>query len=453
MNQVSKFLQRSLFIRTAAVCIIGLLVTGFFVNTLLQTSILFRVFPGLMERHAIATSELVFLLESVPEEAVPVVLSAYSGVSRAAYVASDFPDNASPSEALSRPFRSLPDASTFPLSERETRFRTVRGAELSRLATQNGLTTIIGITAMEVSIELDDDRVLAVLLTPAAIIGYYGVPIFAIFILSIVAATLVSLIFLFRPLRKLEAATHMIGLTSKPHFIEEDGSEDIRRVARALNAVQERVNDLLAERSRMVAAMAHDVRTSLTHMKLRLDDAPDTDMGALSQDIETMEVLIGDMLLYARSEHAETTAELLDISQLVQSTIEGVPFVVDRHLAEATFKIAADPLAIRRALLNLLQNAETYGANPRVTSRIDDKGYTITIEDDGPGIPEADLPHIFDPFYRVDPSRNRSTGGTGLGLSIAKSLLSAQGAMLTLTNLPERGLQASIKFPKEARVL
>ncbi|MEO1661280.1 MAG: ATP-binding protein [Pseudomonadota bacterium] len=406
-----------------------------------------------MEKHAIATSELVFLLESVPEGAVPVVLSAYSGTSRAAYIASNFPDDAEPSQALSSPFQALPSASAYSLADRETRFRTVRGGELSRLGAQFGQTAIIGITALEVSIELDDGRVLAVLLTPAAIIGYYGVTIFAIFILSIAAATLISLIFLFRPLRKLEAATQMIGHTSKPHFIEEDGSEDIRRVARALNAVQERVNDLLAERSRMVAAMAHDVRTSLTHMKLRLDDAADTDMVALSRDIETMEVLIGDMLLYARSEQTETNTELLDLGQLVQSTIDGLPFALDCRLAQAPFKIAADRLAIQRALLNLLQNAQNYGVNPHISSRFVEAGYEICIEDEGPGIPEADLPHIFDPFYRVDQSRSRATGGSGLGLSIAKSLLSAQGAMLTLANLPKGGTQALITFPRSVRVL
>ena len=430
----------------------SLFITASFVNTLLQTSLVFRVFPGVMDHHAIATSELVFLLESVPEDAAPVVLSAYSSASRAAYVREDFPAQAKPSAAMSQPFQSLPANAAYDLSGRETRFRTIRGVDLALSKSQLGDTTLVGMSALEVSIQLEDQRVLSVLLTPPAIIGYYGLPLFGLFVLTIAAASLLSLYFLFRPLKKLEAATSAIGQTSKPHFIEEEGSEDIRRVARALNAMQQRVSALIAERSRMVAAMAHDVRTSLTHMKLRLDDAQETDIEALQRDISTMEALIGDMMLYARSEQTTTKPELIELGGLIATTLDTVPFPVETALTSASFRVAADPPAIRRALINLVQNAKDYGDDPRVVSRIDSGEFLISIEDTGPGIPPDEIKHVFDPFYRLDPSRSRSTGGSGLGLSIAKSLLSAQGATLNLSNMHGGGLRATIKFPETARI-
>jgi len=450
--RIWRIFHQSLLIRTSAVLLGSLFITAFLVNTLLQTSMVFRLFPSVMKHHAIATSELVFLLESVPEDAIPVVLSAYSSVSRAAYISDTFPDDSEPSAVLRQPFQNLPADTAYDVSDRATRFRNVRGAEMTRLNEMLDRNVLIGATALEVSIQLDDQRVLSILLAPPAIIGYYGFPLFCIFVFSIAGASLLSLVLLFRPLRKLEAATSSIGQTSRPNFIKEEGSEDIRRVARALNAVQERVSDLLAERSRMVAAMAHDVRTSLTHMKLRLDDAPEFDVDALQNDIGTMELLIGDMMLYARSEQTDTSTELIELGHLVSSTLDALPFEVDRSLTTHAFQVASNPLAIQRALLNLLQNAKDYGGEVRVISTIGADGYSISIEDNGPGIPADELDHVFDPFYRLDPSRNRSTGGSGLGLSIAKSLLGAQGAMLSLRNRPDGGLCARIQFPEACRV-
>lgn len=453
MIRIWQLFHRSLLLRTAAILLGSLFITATFVNTLLQTSTVFRIFPSVMEHHAIATSELVFLVESVPEDAVPVVLSAYSSESRAAYVRDDFPAQAKPSPAMSAPFQDLPANAAYDLSGRETRFRTIRGADLSLSKAQLGDNTLIGMSALEVSIQLEDQRVLSVLLTPPAIVGYYGLPLFGFFILTIAAASLLSLVLLFRPLKRLEAATSNIGQTSKPHFIKEEGSEDIRRVARALNAVQERVSALMSERSRMVAAMAHDVRTSLTHMKLRLEDAQETDLRALQGDILTMEALIGDMMLYARSEQTDTTPELIELGGLIKSTLDAVPFPVERTLSSESFRIAGDATGIRRALVNLIQNAKDYGAHPKVKSKIRDGDFQISIEDQGPGIPPDELEHVFDPFYRLDPSRNRSTGGSGLGLSIAKSLLGAQGATLTLSNKDDGGLIALICFPVKTQIV
>ena len=198
MIRIWRLFHRSLLLRTAAVLLGSLFITASFVNTLLQTSLVFRVFPGVMDHHAIATSELVFLLESVPEDAAPVVLSAYSSASRAAYVREDFPAQAKPSAAMSQPFQSLPANAAYDLSGRETRFRTIRGVDLALSKSQLGDTTLVGMSALEVSIQLEDQRVLSVLLTPPAIIGYYGLPLFGLFVLTIAAASLLSLYFLFQ---------------------------------------------------------------------------------------------------------------------------------------------------------------------------------------------------------------------------------------------------------------
>ncbi|MEL6830028.1 MAG: hypothetical protein AAFO63_07815, partial [Pseudomonadota bacterium] len=131
--RVSRILQQSLLVRTSAVFLSAFLITGLFVDSLLHSAIFFRLFPGVLERHAVATSELVFLIESVPEDATQIVLSAYSGPTRLAYIGATFPEGAKASPAMSEPFRDASHSAAYDLSSRELRFRTVRSREVSRL--------------------------------------------------------------------------------------------------------------------------------------------------------------------------------------------------------------------------------------------------------------------------------------------------------------------------------
>lgn len=446
------FLQRSLFVRVVVIFVTTLLTIFLLVQLFLQTSLLFRLFPQVMHKHAEATAELVFLVENVPESAVAIVLSAFSSPSRSARISQGFADDSAQSDILSRPFRYLATSSEYALGPRETRFRMLNAHELLNITAGHSGNTHIAVSALEISIKLKNGTVLAILLTPIAIIG--GVSsVFLLFVFTILTITaVVSLLIVFKPLNRLESAAQGIGLTGKPVLVRESGTEDIRRVTRAINAMQIRIKDLLSERSNMVAALAHDIRTSLTHMKLRLDLVDQKQAKPLQADMSKMEYLISDMLLYARAEQANVSPELIELNQFTSQLVSSLPYAMEFRRQGSEFVIAAVPSSIARALTNLIENATTYAGSTEVNCRSDQQGFTIEILDAGPGIPPAQLKKIFDPFYRGEPSRNKNTGGTGLGLTIARNLLSAQGATLNLYNRADGGLCAEVFFSAHIRV-
>ena len=452
MRSVLSFFQRSLFLQVSAIFVGTLTVMGVALQILLQTTLMFWLFPNIMEQHAEATSELVFLLENVPEEARPVVLSAFSGPRRKAIVQAGFPDNAAPSDALGAPFRNSSDETIAAIADREPRFRMVRSGEL--IEAQRNLVgpPMRGISALEVSLEMDDGQVLTVLMSPTATFGTPGTWLVLMIVIAVFVASLVGLRFVFRPLRTLEESAHAIGRTTKPRPIEEKGTEDLRRVTRALNEMQDRVQRLLADRSRMLAALAHDIRTSLTHMKLRLDKIGSEEAELLQGDVDLMDRLLSDMLLYARAEQPTSRPELVNIPDFITNFAASLPYPVEANVQEDQFWVAAERAALTRAMTNLTDNAMAYAGNVELSAERSTEGLTILVEDRGPGIPEAALEHIFDPFYRAEPSRNRETGGSGLGLTIARALLSAQGATLTVLNRPGGGTRATVLFPAELEV-
>lgn len=450
MKSILSFFQRSLFLQVASIFLATIAVISLLVQVLLQTTLMFWLFPDILEQHAEATSELVYLLEAVPEDAKPVVLSAFSGPRRKAALQNGFPDGAAPSDQLGAPFR---DRKNDAIAERETRFRMLRSNELADAQKTMSGPPLGGVSALEVSVPMSNGQVLTILMSPTATFGTPGTWL-ALGVVGVVFLTsLVGLRWVFRPLRALEETANSIGRTTKPKKIEEKGTEDVRRVARALNDMQARVQDLLADRSRMLAALAHDIRTSLTHMKLRLDRIESEDAAGLQADVDLMERLLGDMLLYARAEQPKSKLELIDLNSFLAGFIQALPYPVEADIDGDKFLVAAERASLTRAITNLTDNAKAYAGSVELSSNRDQKGLTIHVEDRGPGIPEAALEHIFDPFYRAEPSRSRETGGSGLGLTIARALLSAQGATLAVLNRPGGGTRATITFPAEAEIV
>jgi len=453
MSSVLSFFQRSLFLQVSAIFVGTLTVMSIALQVLLQTTLMFWLFPDIMEQHAEATAELVFLLENVPEEARPVVLSAYSGPRRKAILQAEFPDGASPSDALGAPFHNSDDETIAAIADREPRFRMLRSSELDEAQRNLAGPSMRGISALEVSLQMSDGQVLTVLMSPTATFGTPGTWLVLMIVAAVFVASIVGLRFVFRPLRTLEETAHTIGRTTKPKPIEEKGTEDLRRVTRALNEMQDRVQSLLADRSRMLAALAHDIRTSLTHMKLRLDKIGSEEADLLQGDVDLMDRLLSDMLLYARAEQPTTKPELVNICDFLPAFAASLPYPVETNVEQDQFWVAAERAALTRAITNLTDNAKTYAGTVELSSQRTPEGLTILVEDRGPGIPEAALEHIFDPFYRAEPSRNRETGGSGLGLTISRALLSAQGATLTVQNRTEGGVRATIVFPRELEVI
>ena len=252
------------------------------------------------------------------------------------------------------------------------------------------------------------------------------------------------------PLGLLSAAADRLGrdVTSEP--LAEAGTVEMQRAARAFNRMQERLRRLIESRTQMLAALSHDLRTPLTLLRLRTEEVADADeRDKMLNTIGQMDEMIGSTLAFARDEVRAEPRRRVDIAALLASVVDDM---ADAGLPVTMTPAAAliqncQPGALKRAITNLLDNAVKYGARARAAIATSDKAIEITIDDDGPGIPEAELPRVFQPFYRVESSRSRDTGGSGLGLAIAQSIVQAHGGELTLANRAGGGLRVSIKLP------
>ena len=447
MMGMLRVLQRSLFLQVIAI-LVGLLIAIFAILQLLvQTTLIFTMAPKVLETHARTTADLVEMLESVPPETEPLVLTTFSTAGRTAKIAGSFPDNAASSDDFLSPFETEFGRRNLTPAEHDVRYRILRRFQLGEA--QSGAAAPIRFTliALEVSVAMPDGRVLTTFMSPSAIFEMSDLWQVLFIPLVFAGAVIIALRQGFRPLRALEAAADSLGRTTRPIHVDVNGTEDIRRVARALNEMQVRVQTLLSDRSRMVAALAHDIRTILTQLKLRLDDIEGDRAASLEADVDLMEQLVSDMLLYARSEHPTTQPELIDLNKFLADFANNLAQTVPMNLDEEPFWIVAEGAALTRALTNLCDNATAYAGAFTIEVERGTDGISIRVLDRGPGIAEADLPNIFDPFFRGERSRNRETGGTGLGLSIARSLLSAQGATLTVENRYGGGVRATISFP------
>lgn len=257
-----------------------------------------------------------------------------------------------------------------------------------------------------------------------------------------------------RPIQRLgDAATRLAeNLESPP--LPLDGTLEARQAAEAFNRMQQRIRRQLEERNRFLAAVSHDLRTPLTRMQLRAERIDDAELKAqLRHDMGEMASML-DATLQTLRDHAQSEVPVrLNVTALVHSLVDdmaevGQPVSVSGQAGQ----VMARPVALRRCLANLLENAVRYGGRARAVLSNSDRGVRIEIEDDGPGIPEAMLEQVFEPFYRLESSRNRATGGVGLGLSIAREVARQHGGDLTLRNRPEGGLSACLLLPQAVEV-
>jgi len=252
------------------------------------------------------------------------------------------------------------------------------------------------------------------------------------------------------PLSSLAAAAERLGGDLNAPPVPEAGSAETQRASRAFNAMQARLRGLIENRTHMLAAISHDLRTPLTLLRLRAENVENPqERERMLATIAEMDAMVGATLQFARDEAAAEARKSTDLAALMQSVVDDM---ADAGLP-VTMKPAAPvvcdcrPGALRRALRNLLDNAIKYGKTARVSIRSTSTAVEIVVDDDGPGIPADALARVFEPFYRVEDSRSRETGGVGLGLAIARSIVEAHGGALTLMNRPEGGLRATVSLP------
>jgi len=267
----------------------------------------------------------------------------------------------------------------------------------------------------------------------------------------IVAASVFAARRVTAPLAVLAGAAQRLGADVHAPPIAETGTIETRQASRAFNEMQVRLRALIENRTRLLAAISHDLRTPLTLLRLRAETVPDAgERERMLATLTEMETMVGAILQYARDEMATEPSRRTDLAALVQSIVDDM---ADAGLGVAMAPAApvlvdCQPSALKRAITNLIDNAVKYGGKAQVTLQAAAHTAEIAIDDEGPGIPDAELARVFEPFYRVEGSRSRDSGGVGLGLAIAQSLLQRNRATLTLQNRPSGGLRARIVMPR-----
>ena len=253
------------------------------------------------------------------------------------------------------------------------------------------------------------------------------------------------------PLAAVSAAAERLGNDLNAPPMPETGTIETRQASHAFNTMQARLRGLIENRTRMLAAISHDLRTPLTLLRLRAENVENLqERDKMLASIAEMDSMISETLQFARDEATTEKRRPTDIAALVQSIVD--------DLADAGMPVKMQPAepivydcrpdALKRAIRNLLDNAVKYGTAASVAIQTTPKTIEIVIDDEGPGISEQELSRVFNPFYRLEESRSRETGGVGLGLAIAQSIVQAHRGELVLSNRPTAGLRARIVLPR-----
>jgi len=252
--------------------------------------------------------------------------------------------------------------------------------------------------------------------------------------------------FLARPMQQLAQASARLADNLHSPPIDERGPDEARQAAGVFNHMQRRVRLQIEERERFVAAVSHDLRTPLTRMKLRIENlAENYAKQKLRDDLAEMSDMLDATLDYLRGQAATEALQLLDVQSLIEAVVEDASAAGDDVMMTGTAEpLFTRPLTLRRCLDNLLANALRYGHRAEVALIDAADELVIEVRDDGPGIPPDRLDMVFEPFVRLDGSRNRATGGVGLGLSIARQAAQQCDGRLTLRNGERSGLVATV---------
>jgi signal transduction histidine kinase len=268
------------------------------------------------------------------------------------------------------------------------------------------------------------------------------------------AATLMPLAWLFAralsaSIRRFSEAAQRLGTDPNAPPLLREGPAEMLVAVDSFNSMQARLNRLIRERTHMVGAIAHDLRTPLTRLAFRLDDLPHPLQEKVDSDIQEMKVMIATALDFIRDRALSGQQERLDFRLLVESVVDHQSDLGHDVALQGgePLTIGGNPLALRRMVANLVENALKYGERARLRLRASDSRCVLEIDDDGPGIPQQLQDQVFEPFYRLESSRNRDTGGIGLGLATVRAVVLEHGGEITLGNRKGGGLRVIVSLP------
>lgn len=306
-----------------------------------------------------------------------------------------------------------------------------------------------------VSLKLKDGNWLNILWRlPSRDLDWLKTTMFSNIVLA-VFLSLLAILFLrrvTRPVKNLASAAEALGRGEDVPALKEEGPREIRRATAAFNAMQDRLSRFIKDRTQMLAAISHDLRTPITSLKLRaelLDDEPTRDN--MMRILDEMQAMTESVLSFARDDANNEAIESIDIRQLLHECADahiGNEEKVRFEMGDAPIMVRGRPLSLKRAFGNLLENALVYGQHATISVADNAESYLISIRDKGPGIPNHQQEDMFKPFTRLENSRNRDTGGTGLGLAIARSVIRGHGGDISLQNGAGGGLIATVSLPK-----
>lgn len=268
---------------------------------------------------------------------------------------------------------------------------------------------------------------------------------------------LISIVFLknqIRPIIRLARLANNFGRGQEiPPNFKPEGAREVKQAANAFLNMKARISRHIKQRTEMLAGISHDLRTPLTRMKLEIEMIKekynDENISELSHDIEDMERMVSSYINFVRADEEEETEiiELEDFLEEIVKKYKAQGFGITLN-AEDDISIAARERALRRAIINLIENAIKYASSAKITLKEDMNYANITIDDNGPGIDKEEREEVFKPFHRVESSRNPDTGGTGLGLSIVKDIINGHGGSIVLDEVSDgKGLRVIIKLP------
>lgn len=254
-----------------------------------------------------------------------------------------------------------------------------------------------------------------------------------------------------RPLSNLAAAASVAARGGAAPRVAEEGPSDVRRAASAFNAMTDQVSRTMESQRQLLSAVGHDLRTPITAMRINTEFVEDGDTRErLTKNIEELQELTEAVLSAAKGVGWEEMRRI-DLAALAESLCAdleemGKPVTWEAHAAAP---LCCRPNEIRRAIRNLIENAIAYGKKADVCLNGTSGGYEIIVDDEGPGIPEADRERVFEPFVRLEASRSSETGGSGLGLALVKAIAQGHGGNVRLTNREEGGLRAIFSLPRD----
>ncbi len=308
------------------------------------------------------------------------------------------------------------------------------------------------------SVALADGRWLNVAVGPPPGAPAWGLAFVAVFLLSALGIAAVAVVTgrrLAKPMRGIANAAGRLGRGEAVDDLSEAGPEETRETVRAFNLMRARLDRYVSDRTAMLAAVSHDLRTPITSLRLHAEFVEDAETKAkIVAALDEMQRMTEDALAFIREDMQREETRTVDLLALVDSVAGDLAelghdvAVADTAVADSgRVLVACRPAALRRALRNLLENAADYGGRAAVRIERDDAELRIVVEDEGPGIPDADLERVFEPFVRLEASRSRETGGSGLGLAIARGIVRGHGGDIRLENRAKGGLRATVALP------